>query len=586
MMETALSPRKPFAWVQKRDGRLVPFDPDKISQALFAAGESLGRPDPFLAHELTESVLHFLAAEAPEQTPTTAQIADLVIKVVRELGQPALARAFADGQGRKAARIPPSDPAEDSTREKPAALRRDRPAAIGPEPEELARWVEAELPPEVLAWQTAGACLRDYSLNAIFTRDQVSLYRDGLLILGGLETPLELAGQVLPPGPPTGHLIEALQEARRFVGGFLALDGLEHWLAPLGSDPNTVAAFFRELDIGLRSSRLQAVLNLNSAVPPAWAEGQAMGPLFTGPAPGPEPNATAERTEVLLELVVQAAGQGEPLRFDWHLAQHDFEPNVGARLQRLMRRALEGLPLTFVFDRPRRPVNLAHGLDRQHSAALLTVALHLPRLAEQLGSPPETGLFLQKLTSLARLALSAATQKREFLRRHSRKRPGLTRAFLLDRARLVLVPVGLDAVTQALTGQDVCAGGAALDFARQVVQRLRQVLRQDAQAYLLDACLDADTAAATGVTPWDAAAPLRTQIRTAGLLHAGGEAGTVTVLLNEDRPPTPEEGVDLLRHAWQQTEVARVRFWSAARLQRQLTAPWETSVPAPGEMPP
>ena len=32
----------PPAWVHKRDGRLVPFEPDKISRSLFAATETLG----------------------------------------------------------------------------------------------------------------------------------------------------------------------------------------------------------------------------------------------------------------------------------------------------------------------------------------------------------------------------------------------------------------------------------------------------------------------------------------------------------------------------------------------------------------
>ena len=45
----------PPAWVYKRDGRLVPFEPDKISRALFATSESLGRPDAFLARELAEN---------------------------------------------------------------------------------------------------------------------------------------------------------------------------------------------------------------------------------------------------------------------------------------------------------------------------------------------------------------------------------------------------------------------------------------------------------------------------------------------------------------------------------------------------
>src|SRR5438477_12944923 len=88
-------PPTPTAWVRKRDGSRVPFDADQISQALFAATETLGRPDAFLARELTDGALHFLAVESDDDTITTAQIAELVGKTVRELGQAALAEAFA-----------------------------------------------------------------------------------------------------------------------------------------------------------------------------------------------------------------------------------------------------------------------------------------------------------------------------------------------------------------------------------------------------------------------------------------------------------------------------------------------------------
>ena len=95
----------PPAWVHKRDGRQEPFDADKISRALFAASESLQRPDAFLARELTDGVVHFLTEETDDAAPTTIQIAELVVKVVRELGQPALAAAFAE-YGRRAASTP------------------------------------------------------------------------------------------------------------------------------------------------------------------------------------------------------------------------------------------------------------------------------------------------------------------------------------------------------------------------------------------------------------------------------------------------------------------------------------------------
>src|SRR5437870_4712458 len=95
----------PPVWIYKRDGRLVPFEADKISRALFAATETLGRPDAFLARELTDGVVHFLAEEVNGAIPATAHIAELVVKVVRELGQQSLARAFETGHATKTERL-------------------------------------------------------------------------------------------------------------------------------------------------------------------------------------------------------------------------------------------------------------------------------------------------------------------------------------------------------------------------------------------------------------------------------------------------------------------------------------------------
>jgi len=55
------------AWVKKRGGRLEPFDSDKIVRGLFAATESCGRPDAFLARELADGVLLFLMRDLAGQ---------------------------------------------------------------------------------------------------------------------------------------------------------------------------------------------------------------------------------------------------------------------------------------------------------------------------------------------------------------------------------------------------------------------------------------------------------------------------------------------------------------------------------------
>jgi hypothetical protein len=594
-----------FAWVHKRDGRLVPFEADKISRGLFATSESLGHPDAFMARELTDGILHFLAAEARGTTPTTAQIADLVIKVVRELGQPALAEAFAEGQARKAE----SGKQGEEDHRRSVCWPEDRPSwgaastfpspvptSLGPAPEQLAYWVENLPSPGALTWRAAHACLANYSLRKIFSRDIVAAQFDGFLTLTGVHAPLELAGCVLA-NPRLGDdgILQAVEEARSLTGMLLAVDGPEYLLARQPAP--AVGDFARSLRTALRFTQLQVVLNLNTALPPPWAENLADGPLFAGPgAPavaGPE--TVRELLDELVERFLSRGALGENGRVDWHLSEHDFAPNAAARLLGLARRALEGAPLAFVFDRPNRTIALAEGLDRQHPSLLLWVGLHLPRLLQLGEAGKDATVFLRKLGSLARLTLSAALQKRDYLRRQAQRQPNLTRGFLLDRARLVVVPVGLDTAVQAFVGRGLCGGGTGLELAQQIVRRLRDVLREDAQAHLLETSIDSfpDVRLATshspekeeglptsdfaaGLTCWDAGASPQTQLRMAGPLHAAAGAGTATVLLTEEQLPTAEAVVQWLHSAWRQSDLVRVRFLRIVHPERQLTAPWET----------
>ncbi|HXG08836.1 MAG TPA: ATP cone domain-containing protein [Gemmataceae bacterium] len=568
----------PPTWVYKRDGRLVPFEADKISRALFAATESLGRPDAFLARELTDGVVHFLAAELDGVIPTTAQVRDLVIKVVRELGQPALAEAFAS-------HVRPSAAAREAARGSETA------------PENVLLVPLVDPPAAFLR-----VCLREYTLRRVFARDLVAAQRDGLLTLTGLEAPLELAGCVLGQ-PRTGDgLAEAVIQARRFASRFVALDGPEYALAQ-SSRPGdaAVADHVRGLMLGLRAAGLSAVVNLNCATPPPWAGDLAEGPLFAGQKQAPAPAELAVGADALLEALRQADPAKGRVRIDWHLAERDFLPEGEARLLRVARLAAEGDGLAFTFDRPRRPVLLAEGVDRRHPAVLLTVGLHLPQLAAQPGVAGDTARFLHKLGSLARLALSAAVQKRDFLRRHGEDRPDVMRGFLLQRARLVAAPVGLEAVARLFTGRGLCEGKPAVDFTRQTVQRLREVLRQDGRACLLETCLDApplhfrldpanpdsieDVAPgqegsavgeqnfpaeqAANLGAWDTVAEVKAQLRAAGALHAAAETGTAAVFLPTE--PTAEQVADWLRWAWQHTDIARLRFLRLAPAPQQLT---------------
>src|SRR5207302_3956853 len=102
---------------------------------------------------------HFLDSEVPGPIPSTAQVADLVVKVVRELGQPELAVAFADQQiiNEDAARFPAAEQTPSNK--------------AGPSLQELAAWVEEAPAAEDLAWKAASSSLRAYALQEILSRD-------------------------------------------------------------------------------------------------------------------------------------------------------------------------------------------------------------------------------------------------------------------------------------------------------------------------------------------------------------------------------------------------------------------------------
>ncbi len=570
-------PSGPPAWVYKRDGQLVPFDADKISRALFAASEDLGRPDAFLARELADGVVHFLTLESEGTTPTTEQIAEIVIKVVRELGQPALAEAFARFAHERTRSSVKSKTVESRTSS-----------------EIVLRFARGTPLSTVLP-----SCLREYTLQSVFTRDLAAAQSAGLLTLSGMEIPNELAGCLL--GPPLNvHevLIGSIEESRHFVGRFVAIDGPEYLLA--SQRRLSTGEFVRDLAIGLRLTGLQGIVNLNSNAPPSWAGELAEGPLFAAnqrTLQGEQLRELADELAKALLHLARAIPRPGDLRIDWHLSERDFttESGLRERLRQLAKLALEGASLAFVFDRPRRPAALAEGIDRQHPAVLLSVGLDLPQLALQPGIDGDPAKFLSKLGSLARLALSAGVQKREYLRNLERTRrrptpdaPALTSGFLLDRARLLVAPLGLDYVVHSFVKKSLSAGGAALDFAKQIIQRLRDVLRQDGRITHLDTCLDGpfrfyfDDAAepgdgwptaenVAGLTGWNATAPLKSQLRSAGILHGIAEHGTLALFLPEDEKLSPEQIVGWLQTAWQQTDVIRLRLVRPSITTHQLT---------------
>jgi hypothetical protein len=530
--------------VIKRDARVAPFDEDKICRSIFAAGERVIGPDPFLARELTDGVLHFLSVDGAAPSMRTSDIAEAVAKVVRELGHPALALRYA---GYRSARTSLSQNGSDG-----ATLPANR---RSPTPDEI-------YPPNLAAAE-----------------------REGLLHFFDFDCPRELAGGVLTPAPaadgtPAAGWVEAIEETRQRIGRYIAIDGPEYVLANPGS-PGQSWSWVRELRIGLRLTGLQAIVNVNCQRPPDSALANADGPLFAASGAQESPRYSHVR-DSLLEYLVD--GASDNLRVDWHLSDRDFEPARRGRLLRMAKRVIEGAPITFVPDRRGRPIALAEGLDRDHTVAAGVVGISLTRLAEIVGTgtgaPTDPTRYLSKLGALARLALGAGRARREFLRRHGR--PQAAQGFSIHRGRLVVVPIGLDDVVRQVTGQPLTEEGPGLNFARQIMQSLRTAIASPSSGDI-SACLDSapPVASNTGRTNVSAGAkgpavgPVRQQVRVAGALQSEIQAGTAEVRLPDNRLWTPDEIAQLLWLCWRQPGIVRVRFLRAVRANRQLTAGWD-----------
>lgn len=81
--------------VRKRDGRVVSFDRERITHAIFAAAQSVGGKDRTIAEELTDKVIvHLNAKYQDAKPPQIEDIQDAVEKVLIENGYAGTAKAY------------------------------------------------------------------------------------------------------------------------------------------------------------------------------------------------------------------------------------------------------------------------------------------------------------------------------------------------------------------------------------------------------------------------------------------------------------------------------------------------------------
>ena len=77
--------------IRKRDGRIVPFDRERIAIAIYKAGRAVGNPDKELADRLAAQVV---ARLPQDEMPTVEVVQDVVEQVLIESGQAAMAKAY------------------------------------------------------------------------------------------------------------------------------------------------------------------------------------------------------------------------------------------------------------------------------------------------------------------------------------------------------------------------------------------------------------------------------------------------------------------------------------------------------------
>ncbi|GAI77790.1 unnamed protein product, partial [marine sediment metagenome] len=69
-----------IAQIRKRDGRVVDFDQEKITKAVWAAAQAVGGRDRRLAQRLSNRVVAMLEEKFPREIPGVEDVQDLVEK--------------------------------------------------------------------------------------------------------------------------------------------------------------------------------------------------------------------------------------------------------------------------------------------------------------------------------------------------------------------------------------------------------------------------------------------------------------------------------------------------------------------------
>ncbi|MFA5070735.1 MAG: vitamin B12-dependent ribonucleotide reductase [Patescibacteria group bacterium] len=94
-MEASLFKKNKLTEIRKRDGRVVPFDVNKITEAIFKCSRAIGKPNRSLSKRLAEQTVTILRERLPENSlPSVEGVQDIVEEVLIRDKQAEMAKAY------------------------------------------------------------------------------------------------------------------------------------------------------------------------------------------------------------------------------------------------------------------------------------------------------------------------------------------------------------------------------------------------------------------------------------------------------------------------------------------------------------
>ncbi|MCX7021970.1 MAG: ATP cone domain-containing protein [bacterium] len=84
----------PLTLLKLRDGRLVPYEKERVAAQVTAAAQAVGMEDPLWPSEVAEAVTLFLRRRTATGVPTEEQLEDAVVKILLRTGHVDMAKAY------------------------------------------------------------------------------------------------------------------------------------------------------------------------------------------------------------------------------------------------------------------------------------------------------------------------------------------------------------------------------------------------------------------------------------------------------------------------------------------------------------